>query len=133
MDPDTNPLTNPAFSQRLRQMGVAVPNPTLSNSSTASPFPKQQGPHIFPSPEQNPTLSALEARKHFEESADLEFQNMGQGREFLDVGTLKQALILQAQGTPAADIEKRLRLKSGVVKRLGPRGVTSPLVAGDVL
>lgn len=43
------------------------------------------------------------------------------------MGTLKQALVLQARGTPAADIERRLRLKSGVVDRLGPRGVTLPL------
>ncbi|KAF3057380.1 hypothetical protein GL218_06272 [Daldinia childiae] len=131
IDPDPNPFTNAAFSQRLKQMGVATPNPTLSNSSTASPYPgsPDQGPrsHIFPSPAQNPTLSALEARQRLEERATLEFENVRQGREFLDVGTLKQALVLQARGTPAADIERRLRLKSGVVNRLGPRGVTLPL------
>jgi len=32
-DPDPNHHTDAAFSQRLRQMGVATPNPTLSNSS----------------------------------------------------------------------------------------------------
>ncbi|KAI0849637.1 hypothetical protein F5Y00DRAFT_55431 [Daldinia vernicosa] len=130
-NPDPNPFTDAAFSQRLRQMGVATPNPTLSHSSTASPRPgaPDQGPrsHIYPSPAQNPTLSALSARQRLEERATLEFEDVRRGREFLDVGTLKQALALRERGTPAADIERRLRLKSGVVERLGPRGVTLPL------
>ncbi|KAK7983911.1 hypothetical protein PG989_011313 [Apiospora arundinis] len=33
---DPNPITDAAFSQRLRQMGIATPNPTMSNSSTAT-------------------------------------------------------------------------------------------------
>ncbi|OTB19387.1 hypothetical protein K445DRAFT_381710 [Daldinia sp. EC12] len=131
VDPDPNPFTNAAFSQRLKQMGVATPNPTLSNSSTAAPYPgaPDQGPHshLYPSPAQNQTLSALEARQRLQERATVEFENVRQGREFLDVGTLKQALVLQARGTPPAEIERRLRLKSGVVDRLGPKGVTLPL------
>lgn len=136
VDPDPNPTTNAAFSQRLRQMGVATPNPTLSNSSTASSypvFPDQGGSSRganYPSPAQNPTLGALEARQRLQERADLEFERPGRGREFLDVGTLKQALMMQARGVPAPDIEKRLRLKSGVVERLGPRGVTLPVAGG---
>ncbi|KAI1392766.1 uncharacterized protein F4822DRAFT_140094 [Hypoxylon trugodes] len=131
-DPDPNPVTNAAFSQRLKQMGVATPNPTLSNSSTATPYPEftGPGPHSgpnFPAAAQNPTLSALDARQRLQDRADIEFENIGQGREFLDVGTLRQMLIMQAQGSPAGDIERRLRLKSGVVGRLGPRGVTLPL------
>ncbi|KAI2604703.1 hypothetical protein GGR54DRAFT_633569 [Hypoxylon sp. NC1633] len=129
VDPDPNPTINAAFSQRLKQMGVATPNPTLSNSSTASPYPvfPDQGPQgsNFPSPAQNPTLGALEARQRLQERAQLEFENTNQGREFLDVATLRQVLVMQARGTPAADIEKTYRLKSGVVKRIGPRGVTS--------
>ncbi|KAI0149904.1 hypothetical protein F4776DRAFT_659798 [Hypoxylon sp. NC0597] len=132
-DPDPNPMTNPAFSQRLKQMGVATPNPTMSNSSTASPYPvfPDQGPQgsNFPSPSQNATLSALESRQRLQEAAELEFERPGQGKEFLDVGTLKQILVMQARDTPAPDIEKRLRLKSGVVDRLGPKGVTRPLVS----
>ncbi|KAK6949426.1 hypothetical protein Daesc_009503 [Daldinia eschscholtzii] len=131
VDPDPNPFTNAAFSQRLKQMGVATPNPTLSNSSTAAPYPgaPDQGPqsHLYPSPAQNQTLSALEARQRLQERATAEFENARQGREFLDVGTLRQALVLQARGTPPAEIERRLRLKSGVVDRLGPKGVTLPL------
>ncbi|KAI0837510.1 hypothetical protein F5Y06DRAFT_297367 [Hypoxylon sp. FL0890] len=132
-DPDPNPMTNPAFSKRLQQMGVATPNPTFSNSSTASPYPvfpdqEPQGPN-YPAPAQNPTLSALEARQRLQEAAQLEFERPGQGKEFLDVGILKQILIMQARGAPAPDIEKRLRLKSGVVNRLGPKGVTQVLAS----
>ncbi|KAI1800478.1 hypothetical protein F4811DRAFT_27984 [Daldinia bambusicola] len=139
VDPDPNPFTNAAFSQRLKQMGVATPNPTFSHSSTAStslyPGAPDQGPHshAYPSPAQNQTLSALDARRRLQERATGEYEDgmaagrQGGGREFLDVGTLKQALVLQARGAPAAEIEKRLRMKSGVVERLGPKGVTMPL------
>ncbi|XXH05622.1 hypothetical protein Hte_012056 [Hypoxylon texense] len=134
-DPDPNPTMNAAFSQRLKQMGVATPNPTLSNSSTASPYPvfpdrggSPRGAH-YPSPAQNPTLGALEARQRLQEQADLEFERPDRGREFLDVGTLKQVLVMQTRGVPAPDIEKRLRLKSGVVERLGPKGVTLPVAS----
>ncbi|KAI1766689.1 hypothetical protein GGR53DRAFT_464186 [Hypoxylon sp. FL1150] len=134
IDPDPNPSTNAAFSQRLKQMGVATPNPTLSNSSTASQYPvfPDRGPRgsSYPAAAQNPTLGVLEARQRLQEQATLEFEQPGRGREFLDVGTLKQVLTMQARGLAPADIEKRLRLKSGVVERLGPRGVTLPVAGG---
>ncbi|KAI2472535.1 hypothetical protein F4781DRAFT_342254 [Annulohypoxylon bovei var. microspora] len=135
INPDPNPMINAAFSQRLKQMGVATPNPTLSNSSTASSYPGfpergMQGLKFSPS-SQNPTLSALEARQRLQERADAEYEDRSQGSEFLDVGTLTQALIMQGRGVPNADIEKRFRLKKGVVDRLGPKGVTVPY--GEIL
>lgn len=129
-DPDPNPMTNAAFNQRLKQMGVATPNPTLSNSSTASSYPgfpeQKPGAPSFPPSPQNPTLNALEARQRLQERAEAEYENRSQGSEFLDVGTLTQVLIMQGRGVPHADIEKRFRLKKGVVDRLGPKGVTVP-------
>ncbi|XDG08438.1 hypothetical protein ABKA04_008053 [Annulohypoxylon sp. FPYF3050] len=129
-DPDPNPMTNAAFNQRLKQMGVATPNPTLSNSSTASSYPgfpeQKPGAPSFPPSPQNPTLNALEARQRFQERAEAEYEDRSQGSEFLDVGTLTQVLIMQGRGVPHADIEKRFRLKKGVVDRLGPKGVTVP-------
>ncbi|CAJ2500584.1 Uu.00g034370.m01.CDS01 [Anthostomella pinea] len=137
---DPDPMTNPAFSARLRQMGVATPNPTLSNSSTANPQPHPTtqsqsrsspipGAH-YPSSSQNRTLNALEARQRLQEQARTESETPGIGREFLDIGTLKQILVLRARGTPAPDIERRLRLKSGVVGRIGPEGVVLPVTTG---
>lgn len=46
------------------------------------------------------------------------------GRQFLDVVTLRQVLVLRDEGgVDAAEIERRLGLRRGVVERLGRRGV----------
>ncbi|KAI0810357.1 hypothetical protein GGR55DRAFT_646335 [Xylaria sp. FL0064] len=154
-DLDLDASTNPAYSERLRKMGVATPFPTYSNSSTARPFsppspstytqtssslsPPSRAPSgspppnttittaFYPRPSQNRTLNALEARRHLQERAEAEFLDPSRGREFLDAGTLRKALLLQSRGVAANDIEARLRLKSGVVARLGPPGVTVPV------
>ncbi|KAK6065157.1 hypothetical protein SCUP515_11379 [Seiridium cupressi] len=128
-DPDS--MTNHAFSQRLKQMGVATPNPTLSNSSTATPGPPAPrssplGPS-YPSASHNQTLNALEARQRLEEQIELQFENPAAGREFADVGTLRQALMMRKRGLAAADVEKRLRLKAGVVAKIESGGVIAPL------
>ncbi|KAI0596570.1 hypothetical protein F4775DRAFT_564326 [Biscogniauxia sp. FL1348] len=139
LDPDFDADTltsNPAFSQRLRQMGVATPHPTLSHSSTVAspPFPpnsnlstphqplnqQQQYPAYQP---QNRTLNALEARAAVQLRARAQSEDPRAGRELVDAGTLKQALMMRAHGVAATDIERRLRLKNGVVGRLGPEGV----------
>ncbi|KAI0912879.1 hypothetical protein F4823DRAFT_140023 [Ustulina deusta] len=154
-DLDLDASTNPVYSERLRQMGVATPFPTLSNSSTAGPFSSpspstytqissslsspsltaSRSPasntttttSIYPPPSQNRTLNALEARRNLQARAEAEFEDPSRGREFLDAGTLRKALLLQNRGVAAGDIEARLRLKSGVVARLGPRGVAVPV------
>lgn len=126
---DPNPITDAAFSQRLRQMGIATPNPTMSNSSTASPIAGSLSTHAAsrsPS-QQNTTLNALDARRRIQESVDIQSQNPSAGREYVDVGVLRQILMMQDRGFAAPDIEKRLRLKSGVVARVGPPGVVAPL------
>lgn len=47
-----------------------------------------------------------------------------QGRQFLDVFTIRQMLTMRdEQGKSAAAIEKTLGLKDGAVERLGPKGV----------
>lgn len=49
-----------------------------------------------------------------------------QGREFLDAMTIRQVLSMRdRQGLAPGDIERLLRLKKGVVGRLGERGVVS--------
>ncbi|KAK3899201.1 hypothetical protein C8A05DRAFT_18331 [Staphylotrichum tortipilum] len=130
MDPDL-PMSAD-FADRLRQMGIAQPNPTYSPSSIASPFPDASGikqslsTPRFPSSSSNATLSVLEVRRRLETRARAELDNTGKstdkGREFLDIGTIKQILVLQQGGASPTDIEARLRLKAGVVARLGPAG-----------
>lgn len=129
---DHDLMTNPAFSQRLRQMGVATPNPTLSNSSIAStgPPPVRDSSPLrpsYPPTTRNTTLSALEARQRMQEQGELQFENQVGGREFVDVGTIRQVLIMRQRGVAASDIEKRLRLKSGVVARVESKGAMAPL------
>lgn len=152
-DFDLDASANPAYSERLRKMGVVTPFPTLSNSSTAGSFsapsssptytetssslsrPKAapassntSSPTAFyPPPSRNRTLSALEARRDLQARAETEFGDPSRGREFLDAGLLRKALLLLNSGMKAKEIEARLRLKSGVVARLGPRGVAVPI------
>jgi len=124
------------FADRLRQMGIAQPNPTYSPSSIASPFPDASGikqslsTPRFPSSSSNATLSVLEVRRRLDTRARAELENTGKstdkGKEFLDIGTVKQMLVLRQGGASAADIETRLRLKPGVVARLGPPGMVAP-------
>ena len=136
MDPDLPEFITPDFADRLRKMGIAQPNPTFSPSSIASPFPDASGIRQsfstpqFPSSSSNATLGVLEVRRRLEARAKRELENMGKstdkGREFLDIGTVKQMLVLRQGGASAADIETRLRLKPGVVARLGPPGMVAP-------
>ena len=130
IDPDAS--MNAAFSNRLKQMGIVQPNPTFSPSSTADAGPSMSqsipGPS-YPSVASNTTLSVLEARRRLQDEADSEFAQTGgaadRGREFLDVGTIRNVLVLRAKGMDPAEIESRLRLKPDVVKRLGPAGVVA--------
>ncbi|KAK3942780.1 hypothetical protein QBC46DRAFT_283427 [Diplogelasinospora grovesii] len=138
IDPQGPEDMNPAFSDRLKQLGVVQPNPTYSPSSTAgsaldaSQFQSPTASHFppasnFPSASNNATLGVLEARRQLQEKADEEFNNMGtsadRGKEFLSVATIRDILVLRERGESASAIESRLRLKRGVVARLGPQGL----------
>jgi hypothetical protein len=139
VDPDLPEFITPDFADRLRKMGIAQPNPTFSPSSIASPFPDASGikqsfsTPQFPSSSSNATLGVLEVRRRLEAQAKRELENMGKstdkGREFLDIGTVKQILVLRQGGASSTDIEARLRLKPGVVARLGPKGMVTPASA----
>jgi len=136
MDPN-RPEFSAEFANRLQKMGIVQPNPTYSPSSIASPFlnappgssPSASSPQ-YPAPSSNVTLGVLEARRRLEARAREELENMGKssdkGREFLDIGTVKQMLVLRQGGASATDIEKRLGLRPGLVAKLGPRGVVAP-------
>jgi hypothetical protein len=131
-----SPEFSPEFADRLQKMGIVQPNPTFSPSSIASPFPDASGIRQslstprFPSSSSNATLGVLEKRRQLEARAKQELDNMGKssdkGKEFLDVGIIKQILVLRQGGVSATDIEARLGLKPGVVARLGPQGIVAP-------
>jgi hypothetical protein len=73
-------------------------------------------------------VSLLTARYRLAEEAEREFANIGkaggEGRQFLDVVTIRKVLELRDEkGVDGGDIERRLELRKGVVQRLGRRGV----------
>lgn len=136
VDPDRPEFISPDFADRLRQMGIVQPNPTFSPSSIATPVSDASGINQsistprYPSARSNTTLGVLEVRRRLEARAKHELENMGKstdkGKEFLDIGTVKQILVLRQRGESALAIEARLGLRPGVVARLGPEGVFSP-------
>ncbi|KAK0617854.1 hypothetical protein B0T17DRAFT_509446 [Bombardia bombarda] len=140
-DRPTPESITPAFADRLRQMGIVQPHPTFSPSSIATtpgPDADRSGGHNqsisapqFAPSANNATLGVLDARRHLEELAAREFDRMGksgsEGREFLDIATIRNILVLRQRGDLSpAEIEARFKLKPGVVTRLGPSNVISP-------
>ncbi|KAK7421668.1 hypothetical protein QQZ08_009842 [Neonectria magnoliae] len=124
------------FSRRLHQMGMADPNPTYSPSSTASRHLGPQAPlgPTFAPNRSNPALMALDARSRLQQEAEEDFESMGrantQGRRFLDMRTMVDAIKLRGHGLADKDIEARLRIRPGLLDKLGRQGVlahvTSP-------
>lgn len=128
MDPDS---ISGDFSRRLKEMGIAEPNPTFSPSSTAfaqSLAPEPAYPD-FPAARNNATLSVLEARRQLQQLAEEDFEAQGrassQGRRFLDMRTLVQAQQLRERGVPTANIEQQLRLQPRLLERLGRPSIIS--------
>lgn len=78
----------------------------------------------------NPALLVMQARKRWQEKAEQEIENVGRagfaGREMMDAGLVTEALKMRQRGVPIEDIEKRLGLKSGIMAKLGERGVLEP-------
>ncbi|KAK3984380.1 hypothetical protein QBC44DRAFT_375243 [Cladorrhinum sp. PSN332] len=137
INPDRPPeFLSADFADRLKQMGIAEPNPTYSPSSIAQPLVDASGisqsisKPSFPSAANNATLSVLEARRQLERQAQEEMENFGtsrdKGREFINVSVVKQILALRERGEPTSRIEKHLNLKPGLVARLGQKGVVTP-------
>ncbi|GFF54064.1 conserved hypothetical protein [Aspergillus lentulus] len=121
---------DPDFAASLRSIGPVVPNPTFSRTSTFNPGPTQrQSPNqpVFPTAA-NPALLVLTARQTAAKAAQEESEQIGRpgfaGREFVDAWTIRQALTMRdRQGLSLGEIEGMLRLKKGVLGRLGAKGV----------
>ncbi|KAE8380945.1 Oligosaccharyltransferase subunit Ribophorin II-domain-containing protein [Aspergillus bertholletiae] len=122
---------DPDFAASLRGIGPVSPTPTLSNSSTFASG-AQRGDSIqtvFPRAS-NPALLVVTARQKIAKAAEQEVDMLGRpgfaGREYLDALTIRQALSMRdRQGLPSGEIERLLRLKRGVVDRLGKKGLVS--------
>ncbi|CAK7220771.1 hypothetical protein SCUCBS95973_004275 [Sporothrix curviconia] len=81
-----------------------------------------------PAARPNTTLTVLEARRRIQDQAAADHESFAQkGREFLSALTLRDALVLRSRGVEPAAIEKRLRLKPGVIARLGHPGLVEAL------
>ncbi|KAI5291399.1 hypothetical protein KEM54_005014 [Ascosphaera aggregata] len=117
---------DPHFAASLRTIGPVVPTPTFSNSSTAG-RPLDESKDACQSVSGNPTLLALQSRARLADAANEQESNVGlRGhlREFLDVQTIKKALAMRdSQAMSAEGIENHLRLKAGIVGRLGRQGL----------
>ncbi|KAJ5175182.1 uncharacterized protein N7482_001059 [Penicillium canariense] len=117
---------DPDFAASLRHIGPVNPSPTLSNSSTVYRGSMQT---VFPTAS-NPALLVLTARQRIGKAAQEELEQVargsGTGRQFLDAFTISQALTMRdQQKMPLQEIERLLRMKKGVMDRLGKDGVVS--------
>lgn len=117
---------DPDFAASLRSIGPVNPNPTLSHSST---FNRSSMQTVFPTAS-NPGLLAVSARQRITKAAQEEMDQMSRGdyrgRQFLDALTIQQALNMRdLQRMPLREIERTLRLKEGVMDRLGKEGIVA--------
>ncbi|KAL6231498.1 hypothetical protein BDW75DRAFT_219938 [Aspergillus navahoensis] len=112
---------DPHFAASLRSIGPVTPNPTLSHSST---FNQTHPASALPSTSTNPALLVITARQRITREAESEADGLGkggfEGRRYLDAFTIRQILAMRdRQGLGAEEIERALRLKRGVVERVG--------------
>ncbi|CZR66538.1 uncharacterized protein PAC_16439 [Phialocephala subalpina] len=120
------PPTNSKTQTSSPQSQQSSYDPSLSHTQF-QPSASNPAQSIFPDARQNPAVSLLTARYRIAEEADEEFAGLGRkgakGRRFIDVQTLRQALVLRGEGMRAGEIEEKLGLREGVVARLGKEGV----------
>lgn len=84
---------------------------------------------VFPTAS-NPALLVVTARQRIGKAAQEELEAVGRGnfagRQFLDAFTISQALTMRdQQKMPRREIERLLRMKEGVMDRLGKDGLIS--------
>jgi len=62
-----------------------------------------------------------------QDEAERELDQIGrrgfEGRKFVDVGSIRDAISLRDGGMATVDIEKRLGMKTGSIAKLGMKGV----------
>ncbi|KAF2141023.1 uncharacterized protein K452DRAFT_251918 [Aplosporella prunicola CBS 121167] len=137
-NPHYSPSSTSPFDPQRPPGSSSTSQPTATGRRPAdSSIPDfSTGPNPFappigamPNPATNPALAILAARERLQAEAENEFANVGRrgapGRQFLDVGIVKQMFILRDQrGKSEEEIEKLLGLEKGMVKKLGTKGVS---------
>lgn len=126
---------DPQFGSALKKLGPAIsveraaPHQAAFPTSSQPPL-GQQGQNIFPSsnPATNPSLMIVKARERINQQFDDEAESLGRasftGRTLMSAKDIREALKMRDQGGMSAEeIEKQLRLKSGILSRLGKPGV----------
>ncbi|RCI11897.1 hypothetical protein L249_4202 [Ophiocordyceps polyrhachis-furcata BCC 54312] len=108
------------FATRLRDIGIAQPvSISISRLEAATLRP--------PSSRDNATLSVLKARQAAQLRANDESGDVGlvqvRGRQFVHLGFILDALQMRSGGTSNSIIEERLGLRTGIMAKLGPRGL----------
>jgi len=138
--------SDPDFARALRSIGPVDPQSNYASHSSSSPESPRQGlpgspqpshAQVFPDPSRNPAIQILTAREKLAHSAEEEFAQAGRighsGRQFLDVVTIRQILMLRDErNVNEGEIEKRLGLKKGIVAKLGPKGVVGDTNMGGM-
>ncbi|KAL4867352.1 hypothetical protein BDV12DRAFT_198308 [Aspergillus spectabilis] len=119
---------DPHFAASLRSLGPVTPSPTFSNSSTFNQpsTSNPNSPTVFPT-STNPALLVLTSRQRITKEAEKEGEEMGKagfgGRRYLDALTIRQAVVMRdRQGLKEGEIERALRIRGGVLEKLGERG-----------
>ncbi|KAI9895078.1 MAG: hypothetical protein M1814_000303 [Vezdaea aestivalis] len=126
---------DPQLAANLRHLGAVHPLPTVSYTSTAASSELTSNMEIRPlsyGPSSNPAIRLLEAREVLAQRAEQELSDVGRkgfkGREFADVITLKKIIALRDESSKSPkQIERQLGLKSGVVEKLGSKGLVGAL------
>jgi hypothetical protein len=138
---------DPTFAAQLRSLGAVQPNPHFSPTSTSpldpqrqssqshsSPYSGEQPTSTFApaylDPSTNPALTVLSARQRLQDTAETELQSVGrrgfQGREYVDIVAVRQAMLLVQGGKSVSVAEETVGLKKGRLEVLG-RGIVEAL------
>lgn len=139
---------DPYFASRLSELGPVTPFPAYSpppaTASTASYSASSSRTSTITNPGStgttsvrsggltsssvNPAVAILAARKRIQDAAEQEKVAAGragfQGKEFLDIATIRKVLALRDErGMSADEIETTLGLRTHVLQKLGRVGV----------
>ncbi|KAI9794253.1 MAG: hypothetical protein M1816_006179 [Peltula sp. TS41687] len=123
--------SDPQYAASLRALGAVQLNPLSTFHHSQSQNQSQStapGERQFPDPASNPAIQILLARDRLAAEAEREFTEVGRkshaGRQFLDIFTIRQVLMLRDEKmVKPEEIERRMGLRPGVVRRLGKKGI----------